>query len=54
MKLKRSETWKATFQDLFSERIVQMRKQDVTIIALEGAATGATIVAIIATLIFRH
>jgi sensitive to high expression protein 9, mitochondrial len=38
---------------LFSERIIEMRKQDVTIIALEGAATGAAIVTIIATLLLR-
>ena len=54
MKLRRPETWSAAVQDLFSERLVQMRKQDVTIIALEGAATGATIVAIIASLLLRH
>lgn len=54
LQLRKPETWAAAVQDLFSERLVQMRKQDVTIIALEGAATGATIVAIIATLIFRH
>ncbi|TVY88432.1 Sensitive to high expression protein-like protein, mitochondrial [Lachnellula willkommii] len=61
MKLRKPETWSAAgsaavaaVQDLFSERLVQMPKQDVTIIALEGAATGATIVAIIASLIFRH
>ena len=48
MKLRQPETWKAGVQDLFSPRVVQMRKQDVTIIALEGAATGA-IIAIIAT-----
>jgi sensitive to high expression protein 9, mitochondrial len=54
MKLRRPETWAAAVQDLFSERLVQMRKQDVTIIALEGAVTGATIVAIIASLLLRH
>jgi len=48
------EAWTAAAQDLFSERLIQMRKQDVTIIALEGAATGATIVAIIATFILRQ
>lgn len=42
------ESWKAGVQDLFSPRQIQMRKQDVTIIALEGAATGA-VIAIIAT-----
>jgi len=51
MKLRRPETWIAAVQDLFSERLVQMKKQDVTIVALEGAATGAAIVAIIATLL---
>lgn len=54
LQLRKPETWAAAVQDLFSERLIQMRKQDVTIIALEGAATGATIAAIIATLIFRH
>jgi len=41
-------------QDLFSERVTQMRKKDVTIIALEGAATGAAIVTVIATLLLRQ
>lgn len=54
MRLRKPETWTAAVQDLFSDRLVQMRKQDVTIIALEGAATGATIVAIIASLLLRH
>ena len=53
MKLRKPNTWTAAVQDLFSERIIEMRKQDVTIIALEGAATGAAIVTIIATLLFR-
>jgi sensitive to high expression protein 9 len=52
--LKRVETWKAALQDLFSERVISMRKQDVTVVALEGAATGAAIVGIIATLILRR
>jgi sensitive to high expression protein 9, mitochondrial len=51
MKLRQPETWKAAVQDLFSERLVQMRRQDVTVIALESAATGAAIVTIIATLL---
>ncbi|KAE8447711.1 hypothetical protein EG329_010518 [Mollisiaceae sp. DMI_Dod_QoI] len=55
MKLRQHrETWTAAIQDLFSNRIVEMRKQDITMIALEGAATGAAIVTIIATIIFRH
>jgi sensitive to high expression protein 9 len=48
------ETWRAAVQDLFSERVISMRKHDVTIVALEGAATGAAIVGIIATLLLRH
>ena len=48
------EIWKAALQDLFSERAVSMRKLDISMVALEGAATGAAIVGIIATLIFRH
>ena len=38
-----SETWEAYkegFQDLFSERIVQLKRVDVTTTALQGAATG--------------
>ncbi|PVH82091.1 hypothetical protein DL98DRAFT_514163 [Cadophora sp. DSE1049] len=58
MKLReRSPAWvyqaQETFQDLFSNRLVEMRKQDITLIALEGAATGAAIVTIIATLLIR-
>lgn len=51
MKLRGVNSWTAAVQDLFSERIVSMRKQDITIIALEGAATGAAIVTVIATLL---
>ncbi|KAI9053086.1 hypothetical protein LZ554_003355 [Drepanopeziza brunnea f. sp. 'monogermtubi'] len=47
------EITKSGFQDLFSDRIVELRKQDITLIALEGAATGAAIVTIIATLLLR-
>jgi sensitive to high expression protein 9 len=54
MKLRRPETWMAAVQDLFSDKVMELRKKDVTIIALEGAATGAAIVAIIATLVIRH
>ncbi|EPE37101.1 hypothetical protein GLAREA_09264 [Glarea lozoyensis ATCC 20868] len=56
--LKDPETWKTAAntckeaaEDLFSERKISLPKKDVTIIALEGAATGAVIVAIIATLL---
>ncbi|KAF4636289.1 hypothetical protein G7Y89_g1811 [Cudoniella acicularis] len=48
---RKPETWQAALQDLFSERVVQVRKQDITFIALEGAATGAAIVAILAALL---
>lgn len=47
------QTWRPAVEDLFSPRLIQTRKQDVTTIALEGAATGAAIAAIITTLIFR-
>ncbi|KAL2070749.1 hypothetical protein VTL71DRAFT_13775 [Oculimacula yallundae] len=58
MKLRnRSSNWaykaQTTFQDLFSNRVVEMRKQDITLIALEGAATGAAIVIVIAKFMFR-
>lgn len=42
--LGRSDMWKASVLDLFSDRIVSLRQQDLTIVALEGAAAGATIV----------
>ncbi|KAE9371543.1 hypothetical protein N431DRAFT_426198 [Stipitochalara longipes BDJ] len=54
MKLRRPGTWMAATQDLFSDKVMELRKKDVTIIALEGVATGAAIVTIIATLVFRH
>jgi sensitive to high expression protein 9 len=44
---------KEAAEDLFSERKISLPKKDVTIIALEGAATGAAIVAIIATMLLR-
>jgi sensitive to high expression protein 9 len=53
LELRKPETWKAAAKDLFSERLISMRKQDVTLIALEGAATGAAVVTIIATLLLR-
>ena len=51
---KRPETWTAAAKDLLSERRISVRKQDVTLAALEGAATGAAIVTIVATLILRN
>ena len=52
--LKKIDMWKAALLDLFSERLISMRKQDVAVVALEGAATGAAIGGIIATIILRH
>ena len=54
LQLNKPETWKAAARDLFSERKISLRKQDLTIIAVESAAAGATIVGIIVTLILRH
>jgi sensitive to high expression protein 9 len=47
------EIWTAAVKDLFSDKVTVLRKKDVTIIALEGAATGAAIVTIIATFLLR-
>lgn len=54
MQLRNRLTWQAVVKDMFSDRIVEMKKQDVTIIALESAATGAAIVTIIATMLLRR
>ncbi len=53
MQIRKPETWAAAAKDLFSDRVTEVRKKDLTIIALEGAATGAAIVTIIATLLLR-
>jgi sensitive to high expression protein 9, mitochondrial len=45
------EVYKAAFQDHFSKRQVTIRKLDITIVALEGVATGAVLVGLIATLL---
>ena len=52
--LGKPETWKSAVQDLFSHRVISKRMQDITVIALESAATGAAIATIITTLIIRH
>jgi sensitive to high expression protein 9 len=57
----RPETWKRglllpckeRFLDLFSERAVSLRMQDITIIALEGVAAGAATVGLIAMFILK-
>jgi sensitive to high expression protein 9 len=41
------DAYKDSFQDLFSERIVQLKKVDVTTIALQGAATGVAAMGIL-------
>ena len=48
------KTWTPALQDLFSQRKISVRKQDVTLAALEGVATGAAVVTIIATLVLRQ
>ena len=45
------EVYRATFRDLFSGRQVYMRKLDVTIVALEGVATGAVFTGFVVTLL---
>jgi sensitive to high expression protein 9 len=52
--LRRLEGFKAGVLDLFSRREVSLKKQDVTIIALEGAATGATLVGLIMFLLRQN
>ena len=51
--LRRPETWKAGMLDLFSDRVVSLRQQDVTFIALEGAATGVALVGLIMMFMLR-
>lgn len=45
---------KAAIMDLYSERRADLRVRDVSIIALEGAAAGATVVAAIAFALLRN
>jgi sensitive to high expression protein 9 len=47
------DSWKAAILDLFSENKILLSKQDVTVIALEGAAVGASIVGLVATFLLR-
>jgi sensitive to high expression protein 9, mitochondrial len=51
--LRRPENWKTGVLDLFSDRVVSLKQRDVTIIALEGAATGAALVGLIMMFVFR-
>lgn len=48
------ETLKREIWDLFSDRAISLTQQDVTIIALEGAATGAGIVVMLFMLLSNH
>lgn len=48
-----AKEWKEAGEELFSEKVVVTSQKSVTIIALEGAATGAAVVVIIATLFLR-
>jgi len=54
LNVKDPKTWSPALLDLFSQRQISVRKQDVTLAALEGVATGAAIVTVIATLILRQ
>jgi len=54
LNFKDPNTWSPVLYDLFSQRKISVRKQDVTLAAIEGVATGAAIVTIIATFILRH
>ncbi|KAG9234623.1 mitochondrion biogenesis protein-like protein [Amylocarpus encephaloides] len=51
--IRKPETWQAAMLDLFSKRAISLRMQDVTFIALEGAATGAAIVIMLTSLLRR-
>ena len=45
------EAWQDTVRDLFSERVIQMRKVDITNIALQGAASGFAIMGLLFVLL---
>lgn len=51
--LMRPQTWRPAVVDLFSDRVVSLKRHDVTIIALEGAATGAAFVGLVAMFVLR-
>ncbi|KAI9741445.1 MAG: sensitivity to high expression protein she9 [Claussenomyces sp. TS43310] len=50
---RRLETWRAAAHDLFSGRLVSMRMQDVTVLALESAASGAAVAGLVTLLLLR-
>ncbi|CAD6499177.1 BgTH12-04829 [Blumeria graminis f. sp. triticale] len=41
------------FKDLFSDRVVEIKRYDITILALKSAALSATIISVFASLLFR-
>jgi sensitive to high expression protein 9 len=48
------ERWQPALQDLYSERRIQLRMKDATVIAIEGAAAGAVIAAGVAFMLLRR
>lgn len=46
--------WRPALEDLYSERMIDLRMRDVSLIALEGAVTGAVAVAGVAALLARQ
>lgn len=46
--------WRPALEDLYSERTIDLRMRDVSLIALEGAVTGAVAVAGVAALLARQ
>jgi sensitive to high expression protein 9 len=51
---KNIDAWKEAALDLWSSRQVSIRKQDLTVLALESAAVGAAVVGLIATSLIRR
>lgn len=46
--------WKSALEDLYSERRIDLRMKDASLIALEGAVTGAVVVASVALVLVRR
>lgn len=46
--------WRPALEDLYSERMIDLRMRDVSLIVLEGAATGAVVAAGIAMVVLRQ
>lgn len=46
--------WRPALEDLYSERMIDLRMRDISLIALEGAVTGAVAVAGVAALLARQ